>query len=133
MAVIRLSRIIDAHISDVFTALTDQDYLARWFAPNVITIPVTETYAAFAFEEDIHLKVLLKELEQNRKVVWEFAEGNLNWDDSVITFRLKEPEEGKTLLNFSHSGLKETAKLEKWKHSWSNFLDNLKIFTENNK
>ena len=130
MAVIRLSRTINTCTSDVFTALTDQDYLAGWFAPNVITIPVVGTYAAFAFEEDIHFKVQLEVLEQNRKIVWSYAEGSLNWDGSVITFSLKEKEGGKTLLNFTHSGLQETAKLEKWKQSWSNFLDKLKIFTE---
>ena len=128
MAHIRLHRTIPADNRAVFEALTIQEYISEWFAPHVISTPVSGTSAAFAFDEDLYFKVLLREIVPNEKIVWEYTGGNLNWDHSEIIFRLKETGDGKILLTFNHSRLPDSEKLEKWKNSWSKFLDQLKIF-----
>ena len=133
MASIRLRRTIAADSAAVYDALIRQEKLSVWFAPHVITFPVAGTHAAFAFDEDLYFKVLLKEIVPDRKVVWEYDTGNLPWDHSKITFRMEKTSKEKTVLSFSHSGLKETKKLEKWKISWSSFLDKLKDLTEKRK
>jgi len=130
MAVIRLNRTLNNGPAEVFSALTEQESLRAWFAPHVIVAPVAGTYAAFAFEEEIHFKVQIKELVRYRKIVWAYVEGNLKWDNSKITFKLEETKNGKTLLTFSHSGLTDTGKIEKWTNSWRVFLDKLKEFAE---
>ena len=130
MAVIRINRTINKAPDRVFSALTEQEHLSAWFAPHVIAAPVAGTYAAFAFEGEIHFKVQIKELVRNHKVVWLYVEGNLKWDGSRIKFKVDETNNGKSLLTFSHSGLPDTGNLEKWTNSWRNFLDKLKEFTE---
>jgi uncharacterized protein YndB with AHSA1/START domain len=128
MAHIRLRRTIPADKSTVFDALTIQEYISGWFAPHVIATPVSGTYAAFAFDEDQYFKVLLSEIVRDEKIVWEYTGGNLEWDHSRIVFRLEETGKGKTLLTFSQSELPDTGKVDKWRNSWSNFLDQLKRF-----
>ena len=130
MAVIRLNRTLNNGPAEVFSALTEQESLTTWFAPHVIVAPVAGTHAAFAFEEEIHFKVQITELVRNHKIVWTYVEGNLKWDNSKITFKLKETKNGKTLLTFSHSGLPDTGKIEKWTNSWRVFLNKLKKFIE---
>ena len=87
MATIRFSRTIHTDCSKIYSLITEQDELTKWFAPWVITTPKQGTFAAFAFKEDTNFQVLLKKLELNKLIVWEFSVGNVDWNGSIISFR----------------------------------------------
>jgi uncharacterized protein YndB with AHSA1/START domain len=131
MAVIQLQKTIKALPCDVFTALTEQAHLEKWFAPEVITVPKQDTYAAFAFGFDLNFKVYLLKLIPDNTIVWEFVSGSVDWDDSVIAFHLTN-NNGKTKLLFKHKGVDaNNEKFEKWKKSWADYLQKLKEYVEN--
>ncbi len=129
MPSIKLQKTFAAPASVVFEALTLQKNLEQWFATEVIAFPKEGTYAAFAYGFDLNFKVYLLKLEQNKKVVWEFVDGGVEWDDSLISFELHE-QNGKTKLFFEHRRLKPNDKWEKWKNSWRQAFDKLKAIVE---
>jgi uncharacterized protein YndB with AHSA1/START domain len=130
MASIRLQKTIKAPAKVVFSALTQQAHLEKWFAPEVITIPKQDTYAAFAFGFDLNFKVYILKLVSGKFIEWEFVSGNVEWDNSVISFRLAGNID-KTKVLFTHKGLDGgNGKFEKWRKSWSNYLSKLKEYAE---
>ncbi len=130
MAVIKLQKTVNADTGKVFKALTEQKYLEKWFAPEVITVPKQDTYAAFAFGFDLNFKVYILKLIPRQNITWEFVSGSVGWDNSLISFDL-ESIQGKTKVLFKHKGLDNNIeKLEKWKKSWSNYLNKLKNFVQ---
>lgn len=109
----------------IFSCLTEQHHLQRWFAPQVIITPVKNTHAAFAFEFDLSFKILITELEENKSVCWEVTEGIEGWTGSVISFTLTD-QAGQTQLQFEHKNLSgDDEKIRKWRQSWNDFLRKL--------
>lgn len=122
---IDIKRTISGKPEFIFRQLTEQLFLQKWFTPDVIAFPKKGTTAAFAFEPDKHLKVEIIELVENETVKWKCIDGNINWEGSIISFRLRKINENKTELVFSQTGLTETDKIENWKKSWSIILTQL--------
>lgn len=120
---------INAPASVVFKALTNQELLTRWFAPQVIAIAKERTIAAFAFEFDLNFKVDLVKLTPDKLVQWQCIDGYKEWLDSEICFCL-EPDSNKTKLIFEHKNLINDAKKEKTTSSWNEYLEKLKTLSE---
>ncbi len=126
---ISISLNIEAPAAFVFEALTNQDLLSRWFAPQVIAVPVEGTVAAFAFEFDLNFKMELVQLKKDHLVFWRCVDGYKEWIDSEVAFKL-EQEEGATLLKFKHDNLTNEEKRDKTRKSWNEYLQNLKRVCE---
>ncbi|MBN2615069.1 MAG: SRPBCC domain-containing protein [Bacteroidales bacterium] len=110
----------------VFNALTDQDALQQWFAPQVIITPTVNTYGAFAFDFDLSFRVQITELKPNR-ISWEVIEGIEDWKNTVISFDILEVND-QCEIQFEHKYLKNKNKFEQWQKSWSEFLHKLTIY-----
>lgn len=123
---IKLDEKADTTAPVVFKALTDQDALQRWFAPQVIITPIVDTFGAFAFEFDLSFQVRITELNTNR-VSWEVVEGIEDWKNTVISFDILEAD-NQCQIHFEHKFLKNKEKLEKWQNSWSEFLHKLSAY-----
>ncbi len=113
----------------VFDALTNQELLSQWFAPQVIAVPAEETIAAFAFEFDLNFKMKIVSLKRNELLQWLCVDGYIDWLDSEVTFRL-EPESNGTKVVFEHSKLSNEDKKEKTVSSWNGYLQKLKKLCE---
>jgi uncharacterized protein YndB with AHSA1/START domain len=114
----------------LFAFLTEQEKLMQWFAPQVITVPVEGTVAAFAFEYDLDFKMEIIKLVDGERVEWECVDGYGDWLGSKVSFVLKKNAEG-SVLEFEHTGLKNDAKKEKTTQSWGEYLKKLKNICEN--
>lgn len=118
---IRLETKVNADSTVIYKALTQQDHLQKWFAPQVIIAPVINTFGAFAFEFDLSFRIQIKELAENEKVVWEIIEGIDGWESTLISFSIQKFE-NYSLVIFEHSLLEDQTKKEKWQNSWNDFL-----------
>jgi len=126
---ISVSLEIAASAADIFEALTNQDLLSRWFAPQVIAVPVEGTVAAFAFEFDLNFKMELVQLKKDKMVHWKCVDGYKEWLDSEVVFSF-EKEKDVTLLKFEHRNLTNEEKRNKTVNSWHEYLQNLKRVCE---
>ena len=113
----------------VFDALTNQELLSRWFAPQVIAVPIEGTVAAFAFEFDLNFKMELASLRKDELVHWICVDGYKEWLDSELFFKLKT-NESKTILSFEQNNLSNEEKKEKTTLSWAEYLKKLKNLCE---
>jgi len=113
----------------VFEALTNQNLLSRWFAPQVIAVPVEGTIAAFAFEFDLNLKMELVSLKEDKLVHWKCVDGYKEWLESEVVFNL-EKVGGSTHLRFKHSNLTNEEKRDRTIKSWNEYLEKLKKICE---
>lgn len=113
----------------VFEALTNQNLLSRWFAPQVIAVPVEGTIAAFAFEFDLNFKMELVSLKEDKLVHWKCVDGYKEWLDSEVVFNI-ETVAGSTLLRFKHSNLTNEEKRDRTIKSWNEYLEKLKKICE---
>ncbi len=115
----------------VFKALTEQELLTRWFAPQVIAVPVEGTVAAFAFEFDLNFKMELVLLNSNSLVHWKCVDGYKEWLHSEVLFKLIPSSKG-TKLHFEHNRLINVEKKQKTTLSWKQYLEKLKKLCETN-
>jgi len=120
---------IDCPTNLVFEALTSQELLSRWFAPQVIAVPLEGTIAAFAFEFDLNFKMELVSLKKDELVHWICIDGYKEWLDSEVFFRLKT-NKSKTILSFEQNNLNNEGKKEKTALSWAEYLKKLKNLCE---
>ena len=126
---ISVSLEIAASAADIFEALTNQDLLSRWFAPQVIAVPVEGTVAAFAFEFDLNFKMELVQLKKDKMVHWKCVDGYKDWLDSEVVFSFEKVEDH-TLIKFKHGNLTNEEKRDKTVNSWHEYLQNLKRLCE---
>ncbi|MER7706822.1 SRPBCC domain-containing protein [Kitasatospora sp. NPDC097605] len=98
-AVIRCERFLPHPPAEVWTALTDPDALARWWAPGDIA-PVVGHRFTLDMGNWGKQPCEVTAMEPGRLLSYRFAEGSL---DTVITWRLA-PEGTGTRLFLEHAG-----------------------------
>lgn len=89
----------------VWRALTDPELVSRWLMPTDLRAEVghrftfrTKPYPGF--DGTVRCRVLT--VEENRLLRYSWSGGGL--EDTVVTFRLADADDGGTTLNFSHAG-----------------------------
>lgn len=127
---IKFEILIQSDSTILYRAVTEQDQLQRWFAPQVIISQKINTFGAFAFEFELSFKIKIKKLETNKQVIWEVTEGIYDWINSNISFNIKE-KGNSSILYFEHSGLTNTTKKEHWDKSWADFMQKLATYCQN--
>lgn len=118
----------------VYAALTTPIGLNSWFAKEgAVATRVGDTHEFIYLVEGAKrsLKLLIEELELNKKVKWRYTEHKISvWINSTVTFSIGE--EG--TLSFLHEEIDERFKddpeLEKLSSTWNYILNNLKQFCE---
>lgn len=126
MSRIRLQKSIKSEAEVIFSFLTEQNLLMRWFAPQAIASPKEGSFAAFAFGSDVNFKVKITELTEFNKLKWLCVDGNVDWIKSNFSFTLKKLDDNKCQLIFQQSNIKNEAKIDQWKSSWKSYLEILK-------
>jgi len=126
MSSIRLQKSINSEAETIFSFLTEQNLLMRWFAPQAIASPLQESIAAFAFGSEVNFKVKISELTEYSKLKWICIDGNVDWINSSFSFTLKRINNNKCQLFFQQGNIKNETKLEQWKSSWRSYLEILK-------
>lgn len=122
---IELQKALPASAETIFKHLSEQDLLTLWFADEAICFPAKGTVAAFAIEPDINFKMKLSEFDEPKHIQWTCIDGNINWLESVIDFKIEEIDNNQSILYFSHSNINNGDKIDLWTQSWTNYLDKL--------
>jgi uncharacterized protein YndB with AHSA1/START domain len=128
---IEIEKQIDAPPERVFTALTDADELARWFASSAESDPRTggDYVLRFEFEDESRNHTYAGQYEdvtppERVRYPW-----NGRFGDTTVEFTLR-PARGGTQVTLRHSGWTEAADEARQLHAegWTFFLDNLERY-----
>ena len=122
---------------EIFPMLLDVKSWWKGFYGENIQGESNEVGDEFTFfaGDGVHIsKQKLIEKRPNKKLAWQVIESNLSflndkkeWDGTIISFRLKEVENG-TQVKFTHQGLMpEIECYENCSVAWTNYLRNLEL------
>jgi uncharacterized protein YndB with AHSA1/START domain len=98
--VVRLRRVLDAPIDDVWDAVTKPDRISRWF------LPISGDYRVggqYQFEGNAGGRILACEPPHLLRATWEFGESLDDAHRSELVIRLADAGEGKTTFEFEHT------------------------------
>lgn len=124
---------IDAPISVVYMALTEQEGLAGWWTTDTVANPRVGSIAGFRFGDQYHNTMRIEVLEPDSRVEWVCLDGNPEWVDTTIVFAL-EAQDGSTVLRFTHGAWREmTDFFGACNYNWGFYMRSLKAYCETGK
>lgn len=126
--------IIKTPAHKVYEAVTTEEGLAGWWTKEVKANPEVGGHNEFRFGERFFNKMLITELEPNKKVSWKCIEGEDEWIDTNLFFEIKEKEDNQTELHFAHKDWREqTDFFASCNYNWGWYLRSLKDYCETGK
>ncbi len=115
----------------VFSALTQQDEIAQWWAYEAQVKPEIGSIGEFRFRQGAFVMQLeVAELDQDKKVRWISRQVPPQWAGTSVTWQLTPIHNGTTLL-FMHDGFSQID--ERTGRAWVYFLASLKSYLETGK
>src|SRR5262245_12092293 len=99
---IRIARVYDAPIEDVWDALTNPERIGRWFLPICGDYRIGGRYQ---FEGNAGGEILTCERPNLLRVTWVYGESPGPNDISEVEVRLSPAAEESTLLEFAHTAV----------------------------
>jgi len=154
MVDIRHTLVIETKPEIIYNALTTSEGLSAWWTPATHATPQTGTIASFPFEDGYVKKMEIIELIPNEFVKWRCIDGDKEWIDTLLTFKLvqrdtsllntEHPEVSgqlkqgketiKTVLLFEHKNWKDySPSFAECSYTWAIFLRSLKLYCETGK
>src|SRR5450432_1950821 len=105
MSAIVIERTIAATPERIFTALVQQDEIARWWTNDLTTRPEVGSLSEYRFTRwgAGVLQFEVSELDANEKVSWISRLGPPHWTGTSVTWQLTPVQNGTSLL-FTHEG-----------------------------
>ncbi len=114
----------------VFKALTTIAGLSNWWTTETSGSTATGGVIDFRFGPVWKNSMKVNEQQENSLLDWECVEGANDWLGTHITFRLDE-NEGKTRVNFEHSGWNEANEFfASCNFSWARYLESLRQYCQ---
>ena len=115
----------------VFSALTQQDEIEKWWAYEARVKPEVGSLGEFHFRQGAFVMQLeVAELDQDKKVRWIAKQVPPHWAGTSVTWQLEPVHNGTTLL-FTHDGFTQID--ERAGGAWVFFLASLKSYLETGK
>ncbi len=123
-----------APIEKLYQALTDRDHLAGWWTRRTQGESTVGGVLTFRFttdgEEIGGFDMKVRELQLNRRVLWEVVDGPAEWIGTMISFDLTMDGDWAILL-FKHTGWKEPVEfMHHCSTKWATFLLSLRDLVE---
>jgi uncharacterized protein YndB with AHSA1/START domain len=134
MAAIVKELTIAAAPQSVFSALTQQDEIARWWANEARVKPEVGSLGDFRFRHPASvLQFEVAELDQDEKVRWISRQGPPQWAGTSVSWQLTPVPNG-TKVVFTHDGFAQVDEAyEQTRGNWDYFLESLKSYLETGK
>lgn len=130
MESIELVNYIKVPASLIYKALITEEGLSNIWTPKLKVKPEIGFVNEFDFDEGYITKMLVLELEENRKVLWECMDSDPEWVGTRVSFELSE-KEGVTTVVLKHWGWSEKTHFYRWcNYNWAMFLWRLKKYCE---
>ncbi len=125
---------IKATTKRIFSALTQQDEIVRWWADEAQVRPEVGSLGNFSFRRAAFaLQFEVTELDQDKQVRWISRQGPPQWMGTSVTWQLT-PMQDETLLVFKHDGFTQIDRAyEETRMNWEYFLGSLKSYMETGK
>ena len=118
----------------VYSAITQQDEIVRWWAYEARAKPEVGSVGEFRFKPPAGvLQFEVAELEQDKKVHWISRLGPPHWAGTSVTWQLTPAHNGTTVV-FTHDGFARVDEAyERTRGNWVYFLASLKSYLETGK
>jgi uncharacterized protein YndB with AHSA1/START domain len=131
MPTIVTKRTIAVDQARVFTALTQADVLAHWWADEARVQPEVGSVGEFRFRPPAGvLRFEVNELDAGEKGSWISRQGPPEWAGTSVTWHLTPVQDG-TQVIFIHAGFAQVdLAYEQTRGNWEYFLDSLKAYLE---
>jgi uncharacterized protein YndB with AHSA1/START domain len=131
MPAIVTERTIAVEQERVFSALTQPDKLAGWWADEARVQPEVGSVGEFRFRPPAGiLRFEVAELDAGEKVSWISRQGPPEWAGTSVTWHLTPVPDG-TKVVFTHAGFAQMdLAYEQTRGNWEYFLDSLKAYLE---
>lgn len=124
---------ISCSANTIYRALTTKKGIQGWWTPDTVIEPAVDSIAEFTFGERYHNKMIIKDLQPDRRVEWECIEGDKEWIGTVFIFDL-EDNDGKTILRFSQNNWREATDFYAYcNFQWGQYMVSLKHYCETGK
>ncbi|MDH4156101.1 MAG: SRPBCC domain-containing protein [candidate division Zixibacteria bacterium] len=121
---------INAPVTTVYRAVTEQKGLAGWWTQDTVIQPGVGAVAQFRFGPRYHNKMKVVRLDPGRKVEWECREGDKEWVGTRFVFDLEE-RNGITILRFAQNGWREATDFYAiCNFTWAQYMLSLKAYCE---
>jgi hypothetical protein len=148
---IRHNLLIGASAEKIYNAITSEDGLSAWWAPNTTAREEIESIARFPFGNDYYKEMKIIGLITSEFVKWNCIKGDDEWVGTNISFTIiagnkknildSKPEiagqieqqitEEVTLLIFEHNDWNDyTSMFAECNYTWGQFLRSLKLLCE---
>jgi uncharacterized protein YndB with AHSA1/START domain len=127
---IRHYLIINAPIGKVYEAITTQEGLSNWWTADTIAKPEIGFLNEFKFGNNYHNKMRVKVLDENQLIVWICEDGDREWINTKISFKLSVKGD-KTVLQFSQENWADTTEFyASCNYNWGRFMASLQSLCE---
>ncbi|MFV2004582.1 MAG: SRPBCC domain-containing protein [Gammaproteobacteria bacterium] len=122
---------VKTDFSKAYNAITTLQGLSNWWAPTTGETDEGDTLCFHFGEHTVEMTV--QESTPDKKIVWQCAEKEGEWKDTIITFDLSETGE-QIFINFSHTNwAQQTAFCAHCSTKWAVFMLSLKDYLETGK
>ena len=92
---------VDAPVSKVWSAITDEQGLAAWWSTKVHAPTATVgARVEFTFADDFNPVMEIARVEPDVELDWRCVGGHAPWDDNTFRFRVAALDDGRTRLRF---------------------------------
>ncbi len=117
----------------VFTAITQQDDITRWWANDVTAEPTIGSLAAFRFDNGEVMTMEIIDLAVGKKVSWLVRQAPQYahlWEGTTITWDLARASTGTRVRFGQHGFAVVNDGYEQTRTGWDYFLGSLKSYLE---
>lgn len=124
---------IKASPHDVYGALSESELLSRWWTNDTKGTSEIGNKIRFTFGDRGFFDMKVLELDPDKRIVWEVADGPQEWIGTNIIWELKPYNDG-TTIRFKHQGWQKPVEfMHHCSTKWAMFLMSLKAMLETGK
>ena len=117
----------------VYKALTTKEGIQGWWTVDTVIEPKINSIAEFIFGDRYHNKMVITDLQANKRVAWYCLEGDKEWIGTDFTFDMEE-KDGQTVLRFGQNNWKEPTDFYAiCNFQWGQYMVSLKNYCETGK
>jgi uncharacterized protein YndB with AHSA1/START domain len=122
---------IDASQADVFSALTEEPGIARWWSTRVEAPDASAgSVVNWTFQPGFNPDMLISYVERPSLLVWSCVAGHDPWAENNFRFELDALEDGRTRLRFWQNYAVELSDDEFgiYSFNWAYYLESLRLY-----
>jgi len=123
---------IKAESSKIFAAITEPAHLENWWPLKCSGEPILGASYNFNFTDDYDWYAKIGSVKKDSHVYYKMTQSDVDWNLTIFGFELSTLTDGKTLIQFSHTGWQSNNhEYRNSAYCWAQLLRGLKEYVEN--